>query len=85
MSNIESVLHEHRRFDPPADCHGTPWHVAGLDAYKAEHARSIRDPEGWWAAQASTLDFFTPWTSVLEWNLPDARWFVGATTNVCHN
>ena len=35
-----------------------------------------------WAEQAGALDWFRPWDTVLEWDLPFARWFDGGTLNV---
>lgn len=43
------------------------------------------DREQFWAAQSAHLDWFTPWKKVLEWNSPDAKWFVGGTLNACYN
>jgi len=60
-------------------------HVPDMDAYRAMHERSIRDPEGFWGEVAKEFHWFTPWNKVLEWNLPDAKWFVGGTTNACFN
>ncbi|MCH9058414.1 MAG: acetate--CoA ligase, partial [Planctomycetes bacterium] len=84
---IQSVLREDRRFDPPdARSLGFDrWHVASLDDYRAMHARSINDPEGFWSRVAHELHWFQPWSKVLEWSPPDARWFVGAATNLCYN
>ncbi|MHC5027013.1 MAG: acetate--CoA ligase [Planctomycetota bacterium] len=86
-STIESVLQEDRLFDPPpaiaASVGGA--YVGSLAQYHEMFKRSIEDPEGFWAEKAAELEWFRPWDSVLEWNLPDARWFDGATTNVCHN
>ena len=31
------------------------------------------------------LERFSPWTKVLEWNYPWAKWFVGATCNIAYN
>jgi len=86
-ASIESVLHEQRRFEPPADLAERlgPLHVESMDAWRAMHERSIAEPEAFWAEVAAELDWFEPWTSVLEWSLPDAKWFVGGKTNVCHN
>ena len=61
------------------------WHVASLDDYRRAHARSLADPEGYWGEAAKTLRWSRPWTRVLEWNPPDAKWFVGGRTNVCDN
>ncbi len=61
------------------------WHIASMDEYKSLHKRSIDDPEGFWSEIAKELHWFTPWTKVLDWNPPDAKWFVGGTTNACYN
>lgn len=50
-------------------------------AYKA----SIADPEAFWGGVAKELDWFSPWSRVLEWNYPWAKWFVGATCNIAYN
>ena len=84
---IESVLTENRLFKPPpgfdADIGGA--YFGSLDEYRVEHKRSIEDPEGYWGEIAQELRWFKPWDKVLEWNAPDAKWFVGATTHLCYN
>ena len=47
--------------------------------------RAAADWTGFWAEQAGALDWFRPWDTVLEWDLPFARWFVGGTLNVSYN
>ena len=86
-AGIDSALNETRSFPPPSASElGMPeWHVASPGEYKALHHRSIEDPEGFWAEAAQELHWFRPWTRVLEWSPPDAKWFVGAQTNVCYN
>ena len=85
--NVASLLKEGRVFSPTAAqaaaLGGAA--IASLDEYRAMHARSIADPSGFWSEVAQDFEWFKPWTSVLEWNCPDAKWFVGATTNVCYN
>ena len=50
------------------------------------YADAEQDWEGFWATQAGELlDWFEPWHTVLEWELPFAKWFVGGKLNVCHN
>ncbi len=82
--NIESHLHESRVFDPPADFKATA-HVKSLDEYKAMHARSLEDPDGFWSEMAGQLKWQQPWDKVLEWDCPDAKWFLGGKINVCEN
>ncbi|MEX0876016.1 MAG: acetyl-coenzyme A synthetase N-terminal domain-containing protein [Phycisphaerales bacterium] len=84
---IESTLHENRVFQPPkaGDVGATRWLIDSFDGYKKIYDRSISDPEGFWGEVAKELHWFKPWDRVLEWKAPDARWFVGAKTNVCYN
>ncbi len=86
-SGIDSTLTETRVFPPASAASlGFPhWHIKSMDEYRALHARSINDPEAFWGEQADTLEWFSPWSRVLEWTAPDAKWFVGATLNACHN
>lgn len=85
--SINSTLVENRLFPPPqASALGfSRWHVSSLEEYKALHALSVRDPEGFWAEEASRLDWIEPWHKVLEWEAPDAKWFVGGKINACYN
>ena len=54
--------------------------------YAAFHARSLRDRDGFWAEQASLIDWHKPFEHVCDYSRPPfARWFVGGTTNLCHN
>jgi acetyl-CoA synthetase len=84
---IESVLQETRLFPPPPDlAHRLGrLHIASMDQYQALHRRSIDDPEGFWGEIAREFHWFRPWDRVLDWKLPDAKWFVGGKTNLCHN
>ncbi len=86
-TSVESLLKEDRIFPPhtaQADALGGA-NVESLEQYHALHARSVADPSGFWGEIAQDFEWFKPWTSVLEWNCPDAKWFVGAQTNVCFN
>ena len=84
---ITSVLQENRIFEP-SDHFRTQMgtvHVPSMDAYRAEHSRSLEDPEAYWSDVARSFHWMHPWKRVLEWNAPDARWFVGGQTNACFN
>jgi len=77
---IDDFLLEERRFDPP------PGFAAGaVVGDDSLYARATEDHEAFWAEQASALDWTRPWDTVLEWDLPFARWFVGGTLNVSAN
>jgi acetyl-CoA synthetase len=82
--NLDSTMHEHRVFPPPAEF-AAKAHVKSLEEYETLYRRSIQDPQRFWAEIASELHWFAPWTSVLEWNPPSARWFVGGKMNLCYN
>ncbi|MCH8822289.1 MAG: acetate--CoA ligase [Planctomycetes bacterium] len=85
--SIESVLKEDRVFEPAANFSESVGgaYINSLDQYHQLHKQSIEDPQGFWATIAEELDWSTKWSKVLEWNLPDAKWFVGGKTNICHN
>jgi propionyl-CoA synthetase len=54
--------------------------------YREFHARSLDDPEGFWAEQARFIDWHRPFAKVLEYsNPPFRKWFCGGETNLCHN
>ncbi len=58
---------------------------ANLKDYAAEYRKSLEDPEGFWGAWAGRFYWEKPFTKVLEWNLPEHRWFLGGTTNAVYN
>ncbi|MEM9419642.1 MAG: acetate--CoA ligase [Planctomycetota bacterium] len=82
--STESNLQENRRFAPPAEF-AAQAHIGSIDEYEKLHARSVAEPEAFWAEVAEQLHWFKPWDQVLEWEAPDAKWFVGAKTNLCYN
>ena len=54
--------------------------------YRDFHRRTIADPEGFWAEQAELIDWQDKPRQILDASrLPFTRWFVGGTTNLCHN
>ena len=81
---IESVLTETRSFPPPAEF-ATAARVKSFAEYEALYARAAEDPEAFWGEIASDLTWATPWQRVLDWDLPDAKWFVGGELNVSVN
>ncbi|HSV21065.1 MAG TPA: propionate--CoA ligase [Casimicrobiaceae bacterium] len=57
-----------------------------MDRYRAFHARSLADREGFWRQEAARIDWHTPFERVLDYARPPfARWFVGGRLNLCHN
>ncbi len=82
--SIESSLKERRVF-PPGREFSDRARVGSLEAYEALYARSLKDPDGFWAEVASELEWFEPWSSVMEWDAPWVKWFLGARTNLSYN
>ncbi len=76
---LDTLLSEQRSFPPDQ---------AFQDQANAQpeiYDRAARDREAFWAEEARALDWITPWTTVLEWKRPHAKWFVGGTLNVSAN
>ena len=83
--NIESMLREDRVFKPSKEF-SKQAHIGSMAQYKKLYKRSIDDPEGFWGEQAEKeLTWFKPWSKVLQWKAPNAKWFVGGQTNVSVN
>jgi acetyl-CoA synthetase len=82
--DLESSLRENRVFPPPAEF-AAKAHIKSLEEYEALYARSIADPEAFWAQAASELHWFEKWTKVLDWQLPVAKWFVDGKISLCYN
>jgi acetyl-CoA synthetase len=52
----------------------------------AIYEEADRDWQGWWAGQAKKLDWFEPWSQVLDdSNPPFYKWFLGGKLNVSYN
>ena len=58
-----------------------------MDAsFAAFHRRSLTDRDAFWAEQAQLVDWKTEPQQICDYsNPPFAKWFVGGTTNLCHN
>ena len=57
-----------------------------MTTYAEFQRRSLEDRDGFWAEQAQRIEWQIPPQQVCDYsNPPFARWFVGGTTNLCHN
>ncbi|MGA2713620.1 MAG: acetate--CoA ligase [Bryobacteraceae bacterium] len=83
-TDIQSTLNEQRVFDPPSGF-SSKAHIKSMADYERLYAEADRDPETFWGNIARELDWFEPWTKVLEWDAPWAKWFVGGKLNLSHN
>src|SRR5580698_1049345 len=76
---LSALLHESRRFPPSSEF------SAQANAQKGIVEAAAADPLSWWAEQAKSLKWETPWESVLDWQPPFARWFLGGRLNASVN
>src|SRR5262249_19431912 len=79
-----SVLKETRSFAPTPEFANSA-HVKSLADYEALYKKAAADPDAFWAEQAKSLTWARPFSKVLEWNEPHAKWFVGGQLNVSAN
>jgi acetyl-CoA synthetase len=77
---ISALMTEDRRYSPAEEftAHAN-W--SDPEVYR----RALDDPEGFWSEMAQAIDWFEPWDSVLEWDPPTSKWFLGAKVNVSYN
>jgi len=78
---IAALLAENRTFPPSDDVKAN-----ALVTDSSVYDEAAEDFAGFWARQAAELlDWDTEWDTILEWDLPYAKWFVGGRLNVAHN
>ena len=57
-----------------------------MGSFAQFHKRSIEDRDNFWSEQAKTVDWQIQPQQICDYsNPPFAKWFVGGTTNLCHN
>ena len=76
---LDALLHENRRFDPPADL------ARDANAQPGLYDEAARDRVAFWEKQAEWLRWDEKWQQVLEWNPPFAKWFLGGKLNASVN
>jgi acetyl-CoA synthetase len=70
----------------PPTHYGQHLTIKSLSDYETKWQQSITNPESYWSERArDLLTFDKPWDQLLDWQVPFARWFVGATLNVSVN
>ncbi|MES2745236.1 MAG: acetate--CoA ligase [Bdellovibrionota bacterium] len=81
QENITSVLQEERRFAPPKDFQSKA-KVKSMAEYEAVQKQVRDNPDAFWAEKAKAyLKWDKPFTQVLEWKSPHARWFSDGMLN----
>ena len=77
---IDALLKEDRAFPPSA-----AFCAQAAINDPAIYETAARDPEAFWAGFARELEWIKPWSKVLDWNPPHAKWFVDGQINVSAN
>jgi acetyl-CoA synthetase len=77
---LEALLQEGRTFAP-----GKEFQKDALLTDAKVYDDAEKDWQGFWAQQALALDWTREWRTILEWDLPFAKWFVGGMLNVSEN
>ncbi|MDY6785343.1 MAG: acetate--CoA ligase [Cyanobacteriota bacterium] len=84
-STIESILQEKRVFPPPAEF-AQDAAIASLEDYQKLYDKAKADPQAFWAELAEQeLHWFQKWDTVLDWQPPFSKWFVGGKINISYN
>jgi acetyl-CoA synthetase len=77
---LSNLLHENRRFEPPADL------AANANVKADAYDEAERDPVAFWEKAAERLTWASRWDRALDWDDPPfAKWFVGGTLNAAYN
>ena len=77
--SIENLGNESRHFPPSAAF------AAQANAKADIYATADADRLAFWESQARELTWDQPWSSVLDWQVPYAKWFVGGKLNASVN
>jgi len=80
IHEIADLLREDRTFPPPPD-----FRARAIAQDESLYAEADRDPEAFWARFAAELEWSRPWDRILDWQPPNAKWFVGGTINASVN
>jgi acetyl-CoA synthetase len=83
-SKNKSLLVENRVFKPSADF-AKKARIKSMAQYKTMHAESLKSPDKFFGREAKELQWTKPFTKVLDWKCPNAKWFTGGKLNVSEN
>ncbi|NQY74409.1 MAG: AMP-binding protein [Candidatus Margulisbacteria bacterium] len=78
--SIDNLLKENRVFKASSEFKEKA-HFLDSQLY----TKADQDRLGFWEEQANALTWTEKWTSVLDWQRPYAKWFVGGTLNASYN
>jgi len=77
--SIENLGQENRHFPPSAEF------AAQANAKADIYTTADADRLAFWESQARELTWDQPWSTVLDWQVPYAKWFVGGKLNASVN
>ena len=77
--SIENLGHENRHFPPSAEF------AAQANAKADIYTTADADRLAFWESQARELTWDQPWSTVLDWQVPYAKWFVSGKLNASVN
>ena len=77
--SLSNLLSEDRTFPP------SPEFAAQANAKVEMYDEAERDRLAFWEKQASYLHWEKRWDSVLDWQIPFSKWFVGGKINAAYN
>jgi acetyl-CoA synthetase len=74
---IDTLFLEERTYPPPPEF--AEQANAKADLYE-------RDPNEFWETEGrDRISWYRPFDTLVEWELPYAKWYIGGRLNVCHN
>jgi acetyl-CoA synthetase len=83
-SATKSAITETRLFKPdPAFAKKA--RIGSMAQYKKMYDESIKSPDKFFGREAKELLWQKPFTKVLDWKCPNAKWFLGGKLNVSEN
>ncbi len=83
-TSSKSLLVENRVFKPDA-AFVKRARINSMAQYKKMHAESLKNPDKFFGREAKELTWSKPFTKVLDWKCPNAKWFTGGKLNVSEN
>ncbi len=83
-SKNQSLLTENRVFKPSSEFVKKA-RIKSMAQYKTMHAESLKNPDKFFGREAKELTWAKPFTKVLDWKCPNAKWFTGGKLNVSEN
>ena len=79
QESLANLGHENRLFPPSAEF------IVQANAQASMYDEAEKDRLAFWEKQARELQWDAPWTTVLDWKVPFAKWFVGGKINASVN